>query len=78
MVFIATGKTQDEVRERVDSIIYTIEKQGRFDYFIDVREVANGHWKATLQIYFHKDRYPSDYKKPDVLPTFPRHDHNIK
>jgi hypothetical protein len=71
MVFIATGKTQVEVREKIDNIIYTIEKQGRFDYFMDVREVSQGHWKATLQLFFHKEKYPSDYSKPDVVPQTP-------
>lgn len=71
MVFVITGKNQIEVKEKADNIVYSIEKQGRFDYFLDVRETSQGVWKGVLQIYFHKDGYPSDYKKPEVIPTHP-------
>jgi hypothetical protein len=55
MVFILTGTTKVDVQEQVNEIIYTVEKQGRFDYLLDVREVERGRWKATLQLFWHTE-----------------------
>ncbi len=50
-------------------IIYSIEKQGRFDYDIHVCELEDGSWQGTLAMTFH-NHYPSDYKTCQ-LPKLP-------
>ncbi len=61
MVFIVTGESIEKVRERVDSIIDGIERQGKYDFQLDVRKTAEGRWKGTLVLYFHTAVYPSHY-----------------
>ncbi len=71
MVFIVKSDTRGAVRERIDYIIDGIEKQGRFDYKMYIRDIEDGLCVGALKLRFHKKAYPSDYRKPDVLLVLP-------
>ncbi len=71
MVFIIKSDTRDRVRERLDYIVDHLEKQGRYDFSMYVRDTAEGKCVGALRLRFHKKAYPSDYCKPGVLPALP-------
>ncbi len=73
MAFIVKSESREAVRERIDYIVDCIEKQGRFNFQLYVRESADryGWCEGRLKLQFHKPAYPSDYKKPDRLRVLP-------
>ncbi len=61
MTITIKGKNKSEVQDRVNEIIDNIEKQQKFDHRTEICKMEGG-WQGTVEIHWHTESYPSDYK----------------
>ena len=57
LTFTVKGADRKAVESRTRELLDGPEKQGKYDYLLDVRKSGDDCWRGTVVVNFHKKRY---------------------
>jgi len=62
LTFTVKEADRKAVESRIRELLDGLEKQGKYDYLLDVRK-SGDDWRGTVVVNFHKKRYNESQKR---------------